>query len=390
MIVTELSGFGDKCCGCFSCSNVCPVNAITMKLDQEGFYYPYIDENSCINCEKCTRVCNINSEEANIHKNSKEFFYAQAHDEVRNMTSSGGIFYLFAKKVLEQRGIVFGASFDKRKNCVVHSDTDHTELSEILRSKYVQSYIGDTYITVKYWLDKGRTALFCGTPCQVYSLIMYLGKHYDNLITVDFVCHGVPSTGFFCDMLKEQQERHNSEINNVTFREKDKGWRRQVIKFYFDNGDVEVNNSSTFYYYYCFLQNFSLRKSCFTCTCPETHIADITIWDAWNIHEDDDLGTSAVMINTAGGTRLFNAVRAELKMIKNANPADFEMCFSNHSDMKIYRRARRSRKSFFKFYTKYGFCKTLKFWYPIYFRINETKSQIKTVGVKVKRFLKKI
>ena len=390
MIVTELAGFEDKCCGCFSCSNICPTNAITMKLDHEGFYYPYVDKNTCINCGKCTKVCNINSEKAIVYKNNNDFFYVQAHDKVRNMTSSGGVFYLFAKNVIEQGGIVFGASFDKKKKCVIHSDTDHINLSEILRSKYVQSYLGVTYTTVRYWLDKGRVVLFCGTPCQIYGLIMYLGKHYDNLITVDFVCHGVPSTGFFYDMIKEQEEIHNSEIHNVTFREKDKGWRKQVIKFYFDNGDIEVNNSDYYYYYYCFLQNISLRKSCFTCTCPESHIADITIWDAWNIHKDDNLGTSAVMINTIVGTRLFNAIRPEVKMAKPANLADFEICFSNHSKMKIYRRARKSRKSFFEFYTKYGFLKTLKFWYPIYFRINEMKSQIRTVGVKVKRLLKKI
>ena len=249
MNVSEQADLAQKCTGCFACANVCPVNAIVMKKNSEGFLYPEIDKNVCIDCGKCIKICPVD-------KNFKYDFLPQScysyqgEDEIRKKSSSGGVFYLLAKSVLEKAGVVFGAYFDPEEMIVKHGSTDEVSLERLMRSKYVQSEMADCYRRAEAELKKERYVLFCGTPCQIYGLKGYLHKEYDKLVTVDFVCHGVPSTGFFQDMVKSISSKKGTKCLDVTFREKDLGWRKQVVKFYFDDGTEQKYVSSSYYYYY--------------------------------------------------------------------------------------------------------------------------------------------
>lgn len=194
---------GKKCCGCNSCAQSCPKQCISMSEDNEGFLYPSVDTNLCVECHLCEKVCpvlNISSGQYPI-----SCYAAKSPDEqIRKESSSGGIFSLLAQKIIENDGVVFGAAFNKKWE-VVHCYTETLEgLNSLRGSKYVQSKIGNAYEQVKTFLKNGRLVLFSGTPCQIAGLKTFLRKDYENLITLDFVCHGVPSPGVLRWYLQEQ------------------------------------------------------------------------------------------------------------------------------------------------------------------------------------------
>lgn len=388
MLVTELEHLQEKCTGCFACMNICSQNAISMILNSEGFYYPRINEKLCINCGKCEKVCQIthNVEKYNTCNN---IFYFQADDSIRMKSSSGGAFYYFAKHILEENGIVYGAVFDSSKKRVIHTNTENVSLESMMRSKYVQSDINNSYCQVKKDLNDGKKVLFSGTPCQIHGLNNYLGNKYDNLIMIDFVCHGVPSAGFFGDMIKYYENKERASVINVTFREKDLGWRDQVTKLYFNNGKVLCEKSS-YYYYYLFLHNCTLRKSCYSCRNPEEHISDITVMDYWQVKNDDNKGTSVICVNTDKGNKLFESLVGEFTIGKMLDKTILSSAFLRHSKIGGYRRSIFNRKSFFKYYMNNGFEKTLSNWYPKYLKKSKVKGKFYIYGGKCKFMIKKI
>ena len=356
MNITEQSNINSKCTGCFACSNSCPTKAITMQLTRDGFYYPVVDKELCIDCGKCVKVCAVN-ENFDSHFAPKACYAYSAEDDIRIKSSSGGAFYMLAQYILNRHGVVFGAYFNPETMMVEHGSTDDIPLEQIMRSKYVQSRIGNSYKVVKQELDKDRYVLFCGTPCQIYGLIAYLGRNYSKLFTVDFVCHGVPGTGFFRDMVKSISEKKDLKVTDVTFREKDLGWRKQVMKFYFENGTSQTYVSASYYYYHYFLHNITLRNSCYTCAFPENHCSDITMMDYWQIKSDDNKGVSACTVNSDKGTELF-----EIVFGPSAENIDFECIrsgFVTHNKIGVYKRYRGLRDKYMRYYANNGFEKAV-------------------------------
>jgi coenzyme F420-reducing hydrogenase beta subunit len=180
------------CCGCNACVQSCPKDCITMQEDNEGFLYPAIDLETCIDCSLCEKVCpEIHQKE--VRKPLQVYAAKNRNEEVRLQSSSGGIFTLLAEKIIEEHGVVFGARFDENW-AVIHDYTETIEgLASFRGSKYVQSRIGETFSQAKQFLKSGRKVLFSGSPCQIAGLKLFLKKDYENLLTIDFVCHGVPS-----------------------------------------------------------------------------------------------------------------------------------------------------------------------------------------------------
>lgn len=201
------------CCGCAACVQICPKQCISLDEDKEGFLYPTVNRNLCIECGKCEAVC-IELHSFEVHEPLK-FFAAQHFDEsVRAASSSGGIFTLLAEAVINDGGVVFGARFDSDWS-VVHDFTEtHEGLQAFRGSKYLQSRIGNTYRQAGKFLKAGRKVLFSGTPCQIAGLKRYLHKNYENLLAVDFVCHGVPSPLVWKKYLEETIARQ-CEKNSV-------------------------------------------------------------------------------------------------------------------------------------------------------------------------------
>ena len=199
----------NACCGCGNCASVCPSKAIKMDTDEVGFVFPYINTDLCSECGLCLKKCpvmNHNNEKDLNHK----FYVAYAKDEaVRFNGSSGGMFGLIAKKLIDNSGVVYGAAFDKELKLKCTRATTEKELLPLYKSKYIQSNLGESFLEIKNELEKGKQVLFTSTPCQVYALKLYLNKEYNNLFTVDFVCHGVPSQELFdkCRNYVEEKEK---------------------------------------------------------------------------------------------------------------------------------------------------------------------------------------
>lgn len=297
-----------NCCGCEACVQKCPKHCITMRVDSEGFLYPNVDEPLCINCGLCEKVCpEINN---NPSRDPFQVFAAQANEnEILQKSSSGGIFTLLATKILNKKGVVFGAIFDKNWS-VIHSYTENvSELDSFRRSKYLQSKIGNTYKQVEKFLKLGNIVLFTGTPCQVKGLKLYLGKEYNNLLTVDFICHGVPSPAVWQMYLKAYVEsvgENVSSIDYINFRDKKSGWKNYSLSIDFQNSTISEVYSRNLYMK-LFLSDIILRPACYSCKAKNGQSnSDITIGDFWGIEKVfpdciDDKGYSLVLVNTEKG-----------------------------------------------------------------------------------------
>jgi len=311
-----------KCMGCNACYSVCPVNCISMVPDDEGFNYPKVNKERCINCEACVKVCpilNIKPISTDIEQEKPIVFAAYNKDDnVRSKSSSGGVFYLFAEYILENKGVVFGASFDSN-NMVKHIKVESIkDLPLLMTSKYVQSDIGDTYKEALKYLKEKRMVLFTGTPCQIAGLNHYLKRSYDNLYTQDIICHGVPSPKLWKKYLNSLG---TEKIKNINFRSKETGWNRYSFE-YTSNGKKSINEHNKNVYMKSFLSNYNLRPSCYACKFKHANDkSDITLGDFWgaeksdlHINKKNDKGLSLIFINSSKGKDLLNLVSNKLAM----------------------------------------------------------------------------
>lgn len=311
-----------RCSGCHACYVGCPENCISMVEDSEGFLYPKVDNNKCNNCGLCEKICPILNYRYPEKDSCGLTFAAINNDEsIRLKSSSGGVFTAIAEKVIELGGVVFGAAFDEEflvKTIYVESVND---LEKLRGSKYVQSIIGDTYRQAKEFLEAGRFVLFSGTPCQIGGLYSFLQKKYNNLLTVDFICHGVPSPLAWKKYLDYVKNNASASISDISFRFKENGWKDYSVRFKFTNGEDFISKSKNNPYMFVFLNNYSLRPSCYDCYFKsDNHISDITLADFWGVEQehpemDDNIGTSLVIINSNAGKSVFDCVSNTLKYI---------------------------------------------------------------------------
>lgn len=309
-----------ECCGCEACVQRCPRHCISLRPDDEGFLYPHVDLSLCIDCHLCEKSCPIvNAPKADI--TPVECYAAKNPDSnVRHLSSSGGVFTLLAQKTILEGGVVFGARFNENWE-VIHGYSDTLEGINAFRgSKYVQSHIAESFILAGKVLKEGRKVLFSGTPCQIAGLRRYLGKEYSNLLTVDFICHGVPSPGVFSRYLEETTGNKDTRITDIQFRDKTKGWAKSSLSIsYLRNGREKSHIASVDRdkYLIGFVKDLYLRPSCHECRFKNLRSgADITMGDFWGISSlhpelNDDKGISAIMVNTAKGTDYFNKILAD-------------------------------------------------------------------------------
>ena len=325
------------CCGCEACVQICPKQCISFTEDEEGFKYPHVDKATCIDCGLCEQVCPF------LHKvdpiKPEAIYAAQNLDkEEVYQSSSGGLFILLARKTIESGGVVFGARFDKEWN-VKHSYTETFDgIRTFMGSKYVQSRIGNCYKEAKSFLESGRMVLFTGTSCQIAGLRNYLRKDYEQLLTADVICHGVPSPKIWQSYLNEitQNVRKGEksvsshlihflsgidagvcdyEINSISFRDKRLGWKKYSFSLTLAKSmaDGKYNTVSLSHPYQqdlfmqLFLGDYISRPSCYNCPAKGGRSqSDLTIADYWGvekIHPDFDKmgGVSLMICNTMKG-----------------------------------------------------------------------------------------
>ena len=314
----------EECCGCTACQSICPRSAISMNPDEKGFLYPTIDVSRCVGCGLCYTVCPMKHTLVSEGNQSDPDFYAVKHrsDKVRMNSSSGGMFTAISDWILQQGGIVYGASFNDDFS-VSHHRAENIQQRDLFRgSKYVQSNMGKTFLKVKDDLSKNRMVLFSGTPCQVAGLYSFLNRNKvctDQLFLCDLICHGVPSPKIWRDYIKFISKKYKSNIKSFLFRNKEYGWRGYNTKIIFQNGlavteGMEINSYSNL-----FGLDLILRSSCYHC--PFTRVrrySDLTIGDFWGIENsmpdfEDKMGVSLVLVHTKRGEYLFQKVSNDLE-----------------------------------------------------------------------------
>ena len=277
-----------------------------MKADAEGFLYPSADADACISCGMCDRPCPAPSEIDPQNRKS----YAVRFTEYEPVSSSGGVFSAVASQILAAGGVVFGAAYDSELGVEHVAVKDAADLGRIRGSKYVQSRIGNACEQVKEALEDGVKVLFSGTPCQVAGLLDYLEKDYDNLLTVDFACHGVPSPEVWARYVTEAGEG----LMNVNFRDKTSGWRKYDVAYIYKDRTVRIRHDKD-PYMMLYLQNVNMRPSCYDCEfrCGGNR-SDLTLSDFWAVSKvlpkmDDGRGVSAVISNTAKGSAALESMK---------------------------------------------------------------------------------
>lgn len=306
------------CCGCSVCVSVCHHSAISLVGDNEGFKYPVIDSQRCVDCKACERVCPIIRRKLASSDGSVSKFYAIRHKNKESLinSSSGGAFWAMVEWVIKKKGIVVGVAYSEQMQVKHYIATSLEEAQRFRGSKYVQSDIEGIYEKVKKILQNGTLMLFSGTPCQVEALKSYLGKSYQNLISVDLVCHAVASPQIFNDYVSLVNKIHNNQLSDLKMRDKSLfGWGHiYSYRFVFRNGKSVVDSVKVSNWGKIYFSRLINRPSCHECLFTNLNRSgDITLADFWDdkglrpdLYSKD--GVSLFMINTEKGFSVFDAI----------------------------------------------------------------------------------
>lgn len=265
-------------------------------------------------------------------------------DDIRRKSSSGGLFYELSQVILEDGGVVFGACYDKEMHQVVHKSTEETSIENMLKSKYVESKLGDTYKKIETYLKDGKKVLFCGTPCQaagLYNLKEKKWSRYKNqLFILDFLCEGVPSYKIFQEYIKDSENKSEKEIETIEFRSKSYGWDVHCMKIQYKDGTSRIIPSFSDSYMHTFIMDLTMnRRSCYACPFREKKYSDVTIGDFWKVSNVDkscvdNKGVSAIFVNSEAGNILIEKARKNL-YIKELEDRDI-LQMEQHLDTSLY------------------------------------------------------
>ncbi len=322
MVLNSLKEKSRNCIGCGACISKCSQGAISMEKDELGFGYAAIDSKKCVGCGNCEASCPVLTEKPSNSVNPI-CYSVIAEPEIQLASTSGGAFHVLATDVLQRNGCVCGVSFEgmECKYTVVDNETD---LMKLVGAKYIEAELGNIFEQVKEILDQDKPLLFCGTPCHVQALYNYLDDDYNNLATVDFVCHGVSSPYVFKKYTEYLSEKNSKKLVDYSFSKKVNGYTPDRGMAYYEDGTSEEDFDFHFLHNSC----VSLRKSCFSCNFAELpRCADITLGYCYGIETIlpdffDKNGVSMVMLNSKVGRWLFNRVKDNFAKTAQINARD--------------------------------------------------------------------
>lgn len=360
----------NSCTGCSACYSICPIHCITMEDDEEGFKNPVVDVKKCINCGKCLSVCPVN--EIFVKRDNfkpKVFAAWNLDNNVRLNSTSGGLFTAFAENILSNNGYVVGAEYDSNFLPVHRIISDLKDIEKLRQSKYAQSDKQNIFSIVKKKLndEPGKNLLFVGSPCEVAALYKFLGRKYNNLISIDFICLSNNSPKVLRKFLDDLESVYNSKVSKLWFKNKTYGWNMFATKVEFENGKYYLKNR----YYDYFMRGFIgkeklyMRKSCAECKYRIIpRVSDITLADFWGAslidkNLDNEKGTSLVLINSASGEQLFQSLEdkifykeCELDDAIAGNLAIFKSPILSENREKFFKEL--TQKNFFELIDKYA------------------------------------
>lgn len=379
-----------ECCGCNACVQICPAKAITLLPDKYGFLYPEVNTTLCVDCGKCRGVCpSLHREAVTV---SPIVLSAYANDEEkRNSGSSGGIFGLLAENVISHGGYVYGAAFDDNLKLRHIEVSELHQLPKILKSKYLQSSIGNAYLSVRRRLKDGKTVLFCGTPCQCQALNNFIDAGMKtNLILVDFICHGVPSQEMFDLSIRSWENRHHKKVKAFKFRHKEVTDKTEAGLHHWQlctrDDVVYEGRYVSFPYYYTYLQYMSFRPSCYKCKYAVVdRCTDMTLGDFWGLDKIEGLnmldfnhGYSMLIVNGNKGKELLNGLDISTKQYSLDVAVKHNFAYTNPTVQKDI------SKEFFRDYEKFS-------WEDLEKKYMIVKTDLFHRGIRfIKRNLKKL
>ena len=314
----------EECCGCNACGDICPQKSISFAKDIEGFLYPQIDTSTCIKCNLCEKVCPvINIDNLKNNDFEKPKCYAAVHKnlQVRFDSTSGGAFSAFAKKAYQDKAYVGGAVWNDDWTVSQFISNNKKDIERLRSSKYIQSNATGFYKEVKELLKNGEKVLVCGTPCQMAALRSFLGKPYENLLILDFVCMYVNSPRIWDAYIKGLEEKHQSKVIYIKDKNKEIGWRTLCTKIVFENGDVIYETKDKNAFRRCYMgMGVAARPACYNCKFKGfPRISDVSLADFWGVEKylpkeyDNNLGTSMILLNSNKGKTYYeNKVASQM------------------------------------------------------------------------------
>lgn len=309
----------DKCLGCAACANICPRNAIDMTADAHGVLLPRIDGDRCVDCGLCAEVCPV-LEPVELHPEGECLAAWSGSAELRKTAASAGIISQLSKLVLDLGGVVFGTRYENKQLVFDHIESP-AGITKFQGSKYVHASVGNAYRQVRDFLKAGRLVLFPGTPCQIAGLRRFLRREYENLLTVDLLCHGVTTNQYLNDYLAQ---RGTETYDSVLFR----GQQGQRLAVFREEKLLRLEEKLLSPFYMAYVRGLIHRENCYNCPFASTkRCADLTAGDFWGLKRNEIRGDlsdipfpSLVLINTEKGRRFLEQANIawELRPLEEA------------------------------------------------------------------------
>lgn len=348
------------CCGCGACEQICSKHAISMRPNKEGFLYPKLEESLCVDCDLCSKICPELHAADSLNPTGYPLAAQAKANKVLDKSSSGGIFSVVAEYVLNNGGVVVGAELTENMK-VRHVIVDNVrELNKLCGSKYAQSNTSNIYKSVKELLQQGRFVFFTGTPCQVSALKLFLRRPFENLLTADLICHGVPSPLMFNMIVEYLEKKYKGKVMDYQFRSKKlTGWSRVSACTMLINGKIKhiYYNEMMRAFFQAFLDGHVLRMDCYQCPFTRTERAgDFTMADFWSLMSTNPKfprqhrGVSMILVNTEKGQSILDACLDKIYM----EPSDLDVILAGYNyQLKHPTELTSERGTIFDFLQKY-------------------------------------
>ena len=337
----------------------CPRQAISIKPDEDEFIYPTINPDLCVECGICIKICAFQSESVTGHEPLAVYAAINKNQSILADSSSGGIFGALAAMIFKRNGVVFGSAYNNDMEPEHIGIDNSAQIKKLQGSKYVQSSINTTFADARRHLGQGREVLYTGTPCQIAGLKSYLGRDFENLITADIICHGVPSAAFFKGYVRYLEGKLKGKVIDFKFRDKSKGWGLLGKVVYERNGAVREKciPPSTSYYYSYFLKGDIYRENCYECKYASgNRQGDFTMGDYWGIEKahpeiKTESGVSVLLVNSVKGMALLEMLGNHLDL----TPSTFEQAREQNGQLRQPTARSNQRAAILKTWRKDGY-----------------------------------